>query len=125
LEIVRTAQGLFVSPKKYVIDLIQECDLVHSTPLKLPLDAQIKLAANSGTPLLQPDEYRRLVGKLLYLTQIKPDVSYPVQLLSQCLQNPAMEHMKAALHVVRYLKIFQVREFSWHTIQLRRVDCFM
>jgi len=104
LEIVRTAQGLFVSQKKYVQDLIHEFDLVHSTPVKLPLDTQLKLDANTGIILSEPDKYRRLVGKLLYLTLTWPNVSYPVQLLSQFLQNPTTEHMKAALHVVRYLK---------------------
>ena len=34
LEIVRTAQGLFVSQKKYALDLVQEYGLVHTRPVK-------------------------------------------------------------------------------------------
>jgi len=101
LEIVRTAQGLFVSQKKYITDLVREYNLAHSKPMKLPLHTQVKL---SGTPLSQPEQYRRLIGKLLYLTLTRPDVSYAVQLLSQYLQSPTTAHMQAALHVVQYLK---------------------
>jgi len=104
LEIVRTAQGLFVSQKKYITDLVREYNLAHSKPMKLPLHTQVKLTATSGTPLSQPEQYRRLIGKLLYLTLTRPDVSYAVQLLSQYLQSPTTAHMQAALHVVRYLK---------------------
>ena len=104
LEMVRTVQGLFVTQNKYVMDLIQEFDLVHSRPVRLPVDTKLKLTASSGTILSHPDKYRRLVGKLLYLTLTRPDVNYPVQLLSQFLQSPTTEHMKAALYVVRYLK---------------------
>jgi len=85
LEMVRTVQGLFVTQNKYVMDLIQEFDLVHSRPVKLHVDTKVKLTANSSTIMPQPNKYRRLVGKLLYLTLTRPDVSYPVQLLSQFL----------------------------------------
>ena len=104
LEVVRTSQGLFISHKKYVMDLLQEYGLVHTKPVKLPLNSQLKLAANFGVLLPEPNKYRRLVGKLLYLTLTRPDVSYPAQLLSQFFQSPTTEHMKAALQVLRYLK---------------------
>jgi len=96
LKIVRTAQGLLVSQKKYVMDLIQECGLDHSKAVKLPLNTQV-LSSKFGTSLQEPDKYRSLVGKLLYLTLTRPDVSYLVQLLSQFLQAPTTQHIEAAL----------------------------
>jgi len=78
LEIVRIAQALFVSQKKYVMDLIQECGLGHSKSIRVPLNTPVKLNVESGTILQEPDKYSKLVGKLLYLTLTKPDVSYPV-----------------------------------------------
>ena len=78
------------------MDLIKEYDLVHSKPMKLPLNTQVKLPANSGTPIPQPDQCKRLIGKLLYLTLTRLDVSYAVQLFSQFLQAPTMEHLQAA-----------------------------
>jgi len=50
------------------------------------------------------DKYRRLVSKLIYLTITRPDISYAVQILSQFMQKPTSEHMKAAINVIRYLK---------------------
>ena len=69
---------------------------------KLPMEANLKL--HTEGPLLDnPNQYRRLVGKLIYLTITRPDICYTVQVLSQFMQNPTHTHMQVALHVLRYL----------------------
>jgi len=65
--------------------------------LRLPIDTHTKLTTERDLHLQDTDQYRRLVGKLLYLTITRPDVNYIVHLLSQFLQNPTNEHMKAVL----------------------------
>lgn len=56
--------------------------------------------------LMLPDSthYRKLVGKLNSLTNIRLNISYSVQHLSQFMQTPKEPHPKAALHVLRCLK---------------------
>ncbi|MCI23556.1 copia protein, partial [Trifolium medium] len=48
--------------------------------------------------------YRRLIGKLLYLTTTRPDISFAIQQLSQFLSSPTITHYETACRVVRYLK---------------------
>nr|XP_016445318.1 PREDICTED: uncharacterized mitochondrial protein AtMg00810-like [Nicotiana tabacum] len=48
--------------------------------------------------------YQRLIGKLLYLTMSRPDISYGVQTLSQYLRQPKKSHMEVALRIVKYVK---------------------
>nr|KYP48667.1 Retrovirus-related Pol polyprotein from transposon TNT 1-94 [Cajanus cajan] len=48
--------------------------------------------------------YRKLVGRLLYLTNTRPDISFAVQQLSQFMSNPTELHYKACIRVLRYLK---------------------
>jgi len=45
-----------------------------------------------------------VLGRLLYLTLTRPDISYIVQHCSQFLQEPGDTHYQAAMHVLRYLK---------------------
>ncbi|XP_060178005.1 uncharacterized mitochondrial protein AtMg00810-like [Lycium barbarum] len=48
--------------------------------------------------------YQRLIGRLLYLTITRPDISFVVQVLSQFMQFPKMSHWDVALRLVRYIK---------------------
>ncbi|KAL0313121.1 UNVERIFIED_CONTAM: putative mitochondrial protein [Sesamum radiatum] len=73
---------------------------VVSTPLPLGL----KLSMDSGDLLPTPDQYRRLIDRLLYLGFTRPNISHSVQQLSQYLTKPRDVYWKAAIYVVRYLK---------------------
>lgn len=54
--------------------------------------------------LTENTSYRKLVGKLLYLTITRPDIAYSVQQLSQFLDCPTTDHIVATHKVLRYLK---------------------
>ncbi|KAK3018877.1 hypothetical protein RJ639_004442 [Escallonia herrerae] len=45
-----------------------------------------------------------LLGRLVYLTIIRPDICYAVHVLSKFMQSPRSQHWDAALRVLRYLK---------------------
>ncbi|GJW07595.1 cysteine-rich receptor-like protein kinase 8 [Tanacetum coccineum] len=67
------------------------------------MDPNLNLQADVGTPLPDPKVYRRVIGKLIYLTITRPDICYTVQLFSQFMQSPTSVHMQAVKHVLRYL----------------------
>ena len=82
-------------------------------PATTPLETNLRLTSVKfdQTAGLQGDEvltdnsvYQRLVGKLMYATITRPDISYAVQTLSQFMQHPKRSHYEAAIRVVRYLK---------------------
>lgn len=52
----------------------------------LPMDQHLKLSPELGTPLADPEPNRYLIGKLIYLTLTRPDITYNVQLMSQFMQ---------------------------------------
>ena len=47
--------------------------------------------------------YCQLVGSQIYLTITRPDLSYPVSLLSQLMQTPRDVHLDSAKRVLRYV----------------------
>ncbi|XP_016185879.1 uncharacterized protein LOC107627556 [Arachis ipaensis] len=63
-----------------------------------------KLSRNSGTALEDKTHYRQLVGRLLYLTNTRPDIAYAMGRLSQFIDCPTNVHMQATQKVLRYLK---------------------
>ncbi|RVW97371.1 Retrovirus-related Pol polyprotein from transposon RE2 [Vitis vinifera] len=57
-----------------------------------------------GEHLGDPGRYRRLVGKLNYLTITRPDISFPVSVVSQFLQSPCDSHWDVVIRILRYIK---------------------
>ena len=68
------------------------------------MDPKLKLIATTGELLVDPASYRRLIGRLIYLTLTRPDITFTVHQLSQFLATPRQPHLQATHHLLRYLK---------------------
>jgi len=56
------------------------------------MDPNTKLLPNQGKPMSNPEQYRRLVEKLNYLTVIGPDISFAVSVVIQFLNSSCEDH---------------------------------
>lgn len=103
IEIARSPEGMLLTQHKFIKDIVADTGLQDAKPTSSPYVQGLKLSSDMGKPLPDPECYRRLIGRLLYLSLTRPDISYAVQQLSQFMQTPHQQHFKAALAVVRYL----------------------
>ncbi|KAM6596869.1 hypothetical protein CsatA_007393 [Cannabis sativa] len=103
-EIARASTGLFLSQRQYTLQLLEDNGYIGCKPAKAPMDPRTKLDDQQGELLANPSEYRQLIGKLLYLTLSRPDITFAVNNLSQFMSAPRTPHMQAVSHLLRYLK---------------------
>jgi hypothetical protein len=50
------------------------------------------------------NQFQRLVGKLIYLTITRPDLSYSVSQISQFMHAPKTPHLDTINRILKYLK---------------------
>jgi len=95
---------MFLCQRKYTLEILDECRLLEAKPFDFPIKENHKLVMTIGQILNDTTRYRRLEGKLIYLTITWPELTYAVLILSQFIQAPKIEHMEAARRVLCYLK---------------------
>lgn len=83
---------------------MRETGLLGGKPASVPIEQNHRLAQSTESYMDHPEQYRRLVGRLIYLTITRPELSYCVHVLAQFMQTPRVDQWEAALRVVRYLK---------------------
>uniref|UniRef100_A0A803Q176 Reverse transcriptase Ty1/copia-type domain-containing protein n=1 Tax=Cannabis sativa TaxID=3483 RepID=A0A803Q176_CANSA len=101
LEISRFAKVIFVSQRHYALQLLEDIGYLGSKPVNTPMEANLKSSQdNKEDHLANPTLYRKIIGKLQYLTITQPDLFYAIYKLSQFLVTPKTNHMTAAQRVL-------------------------
>ncbi|XP_070009878.1 secreted RxLR effector protein 161-like [Nicotiana sylvestris] len=132
----KSSKGIHMCQRKYSLELISELVLGGAKTARTPLECNQKLtsiefdrafhkdAAHEDPILEDAREYQRLVGRLLYLTMIRPDISFGVHVLSQYMHAPKQSHMEAALRIVRYLEASPGLELLMPSTETRQLQAF-
>ncbi|XP_057965265.1 multicopper oxidase LPR1 homolog 1-like [Malania oleifera] len=104
LEIARSEKGISLNQKKFALDILKETGMMGCKPVNSPMEQQLKLSKDSGDLLTDSNKYRRLIGKLMYLTLSRLDLTYAVKRLNQFLAKSRHSHMQAATRILQYIK---------------------
>ena len=100
--VARSKEGIFLSQRKYVLDLLDETGMAGSKPTDPPMDSNTNFTKNDGKDFTDLERYRRLVGKLIYLTITLPDITFSTGVVSQFMQSPKQHHWEAVCRILRY-----------------------
>ncbi|CAN6568096.1 unnamed protein product [Malus baccata var. baccata] len=97
VEVARSSRGIFLSQRKYVLDLLKETGMLGCKPVDTPIVEKHYLGIYPDQELVDKGRYQRLVGRLIYL-------AYAVSVVSQFMHSPSVDHMAVVMRILAYLK---------------------
>ncbi|VVA37399.1 PREDICTED: Retrovirus-related Pol poly from transposon, partial [Prunus dulcis] len=81
IEVAHSKEGIFVSQRKYVLDLLTETGMLACKPADTPIEQNHRLGKQTDDTAVDRGRYQRLVGKLIYLAHTRPDIAYAVSVV--------------------------------------------
>ena len=104
LELAKSSRGICLSQRIYTLSLLEDTCFLDCKPASLPMEPNVHLNSSNGELLTNSSMYRQLIGRLMYLTISRPDITFAVTKLSQYMSQPRMPHLNALHHLLKYLK---------------------
>ena len=68
------------------------------------MELNLKLLSDASSKVVNAMMYRSMIGSLLYLTNMRPDICFAMNTLSQFLTDLRHVHLISAKHILRNLK---------------------
>ena len=103
MEFARSRKGIFVSQRKYILDLL-ETGLLGCRATKTPIDSNLKLQLVKVEDVVDRDKFQCLIGRLISLSHTHLNIAFAVSMVSQFMHSLGQEHFDAIYRILRYLK---------------------
>ena len=103
IEVIQRKHGIFLSQRKYVLDLLSKTEKLRVKPCNFPMAPGVHLTRECET-FEDPERYKRLVGKLNYLSVTRPNFAKSISVVSQYMSAPTVDHQAVVQQILCYLK---------------------
>jgi hypothetical protein len=76
IQIKQAKEGTFVHQAKYTKDILKKLKMDDLKPLSAPMSTTTTLDADEDGEPVDQKEYQSMIGSLLYLTVMRPDIQF-------------------------------------------------
>ncbi|KAG8472122.1 hypothetical protein CXB51_036777 [Gossypium anomalum] len=120
IEVLPTTNGLFLSQRKYILDLLKRARMDCAKGLLTPMATSTRLSQHDGSAIENESDYRSIVGAFQYVVITRPNITFVVNKVCQFMHQPLDQHFKAVKRILRYLQ--NTVEYGLHFTATTNLD---
>ncbi|KAF5457813.1 hypothetical protein F2P56_021891 [Juglans regia] len=125
LEVAWSPQSISLCQCKYALEILQDAGFLGANPISFLMEQNLKRSKDTGALLSDPTVFKKLIGRLLYLTIIRPDLTFSVHRLSQFMDKPHEPHLKVACRILQYVKSTSGHDLFFPTNSSLQIKAFI
>ena len=123
IKVMRSKHGISLSQKKYVFDLLSKTGKLGLKPRSSLMVPGVHLT-REGETFEDSERYRRLVGKLNYLTITRPDITHSVSVVSHYMSAPTVDDGVVVEQILCFLQGASGRGILYSNHGHNIIECF-
>lgn len=84
----------------YSLEILKALNMEECKKIVTPIESDLKLFTEDNSAIGDATQYRRLVGTLVFLCNLRPDINCDAGVLSQFSMQPHENHWKACMQIL-------------------------
>ncbi|GJZ67167.1 putative ribonuclease H-like domain-containing protein [Tanacetum coccineum] len=104
LQVTQKDDGIFISQDKYVDEILKKFGFSTVKTASTPMETSKPLLKDAEAEDVDVHLYRSMIGSLMYLTALRPDIMFVVCACARFQVTPKVSHLHAMKRIFRYLK---------------------
>nr|GEY77559.1 hypothetical protein [Tanacetum cinerariifolium] len=103
LQVKQKQDGIFLSQDKYIDEILKKYGFLEVKNASTPMETQNPLLKDEDGEEVDVHMYRSMIGSLMYLTSLRPDIMFAAYACVRYQVNPKVLHLHAVKRIFRYL----------------------
>eukprot|EP00253_Pinus_taeda_P033257 PITA_33257 len=104
LQVQQKKDGIFLSQTKYLKQILKKYGMEDSKRVCTPMVIGCSLNSNDESVAVHQQNYRSMIGSLLYITGIRPNIMHAMGIVERFQANPKESHLQAVKMILKYLQ---------------------
>ncbi|CAJ2662564.1 unnamed protein product [Trifolium pratense] len=103
LQVKQMEDTIFVSQSKYAKNMVKKFGMENAAHKRTPAVIHLKLTKDEKGIDVDQSLYRSMIGRLLYLTASRPDITFVVVVCARYQAKPKMSHLVQVKRIMKYV----------------------
>ena len=83
MEVWKKVDGISLGQEKYAVEILKRFEMMECKAMTTPMASNLKLLSDASLEAVDATMYHQMIGSLMYLMNMRPDICFAVNTLSQ------------------------------------------